>query len=45
VVYHLGITEKTVIVHRAQVMQRMGAQSFADLIRFDEEHGIRPSTG
>lgn len=30
----LGITEKTVKVHRARVMQKMGAQPLADLVRF-----------
>jgi FixJ family two-component response regulator len=29
----LGITEKTVKVHRARVMQKMGAQSLAELVR------------
>ncbi len=36
VAYDLGITEKTVKVHRAQVMQKMKAESFADLVRFAE---------
>jgi len=37
VAYDLGIAEKTVKVHRAQVMQKMGAQSLADLVRFSEK--------
>jgi len=41
VAYDLGITEKTVKVHRAQVMQKMGAESLADLVRFAEKLGIR----
>ena len=39
VAYDLGITEKTVKVHRAKVMQKMGAQSLADLVRFAEKLG------
>ncbi len=42
--YDLGITEKTVKVHRAQVMQKMGAQSLADLVRLAEKLGIRSAT-
>jgi FixJ family two-component response regulator len=41
VAYNLGITEKTVKVHRAQVMQKMKAESFADLVRFAETLSIR----
>lgn len=40
VAYDLGITEKTVKVHRAQVMQKMEAESFADLVRFAGTLGI-----
>ncbi len=36
VAYDLGISEKTVKVHRAQVMRKMKAESFADLVRFAE---------
>jgi FixJ family two-component response regulator len=41
VAFDLGITEKTVKVHRARVMQKMGAQSLADLVRFAEKLNIR----
>jgi len=41
--YDLGITEKTIKVHRARVMEKMGAQSLADLVRFAEKLGIRSS--
>jgi RNA polymerase sigma factor (sigma-70 family) len=44
VAYDLGITEKTIKVHRAQVMQKMAAQSLADLVRFAEKLGIRSLT-
>jgi FixJ family two-component response regulator len=40
VAFDLGITEKTIKVHRARVMQKMGAQSLADLVRFAEKLGI-----
>jgi FixJ family two-component response regulator len=36
----LGTVEKTVKVHRARVMAKMGAQSLADLVRFAERLGI-----
>lgn len=42
IAYHLGITEKTVKAHRAKVMQKMGAGSLADLVRFAEKLGIHP---
>jgi RNA polymerase sigma factor (sigma-70 family) len=35
----LGISEKTVNVHRAQVMQKMHADSLADLVRMSEKRG------
>ena len=41
VAFDLGIAEKTVKVHRARVMDKMGAQSLADLVRFAEKLGIR----
>jgi FixJ family two-component response regulator len=44
VAFDLGITEKTIKVHRARVMEKMGAQSLADLVRFAEKLGIRSST-
>jgi FixJ family two-component response regulator len=43
VAFDLGITEKTIKVHRARVMQKMGAQSIADLVRFAVRLGIRSS--
>lgn len=41
VAFDLGIAEKTIKVHRARVMEKMGAESFADLVRFAEKLGIR----
>ena len=41
VAYQLGTAEKTIKVHRARVMQKMGAKSLADLVRFAEKLGIR----
>jgi RNA polymerase sigma factor (sigma-70 family) len=35
----LGISEKTVNVHRAQVMQKMQADSLAELVRMSEKRG------
>lgn len=39
----LATAEKTVKVHRASIMKKMGAQSVADLVRMAEKAGIRPS--
>jgi FixJ family two-component response regulator len=39
----LGTSEKTIKVHRGRVMEKMGAQSLADLVRFAEKLGIRAS--
>ena len=41
VAFELGTAEKTIKVHRARVMEKMGAQSLADLVRFAEKLGIR----
>jgi FixJ family two-component response regulator len=38
----LGITEKTVKVHRARVMTKMHAESVADLVRMAEAVGLAP---
>lgn len=42
IAYELGICEKTVKVHRARVMEKMQAGSFADLVRFAEKLGPSP---
>jgi len=38
----LDTAEKTIKVHRASIMKKMGAQSVADLVRMAEKAGIRP---
>jgi FixJ family two-component response regulator len=40
----LGINEGTVKVHRSQVMQKMQAESLADLVRMSEKLGIPRAT-
>jgi len=40
IAFELGITESTIKVHRAQVMQKMSAESFADLVRLAEKAGV-----
>ncbi len=39
----LGASEKTIKVHRARVMQKMEADSLADLVRMAEKVGIGPT--
>ena len=43
IAFDLGISEKTVKVHRARVMEKMGAESLPDLVRFAEKLGIHSS--
>jgi len=38
----LAMAEKTVKVHRASAMKKMGARSVADLVRMTEKAGIHP---
>jgi RNA polymerase sigma factor (sigma-70 family) len=42
VAFELGTSEKTIKVHRARVMQKMSAESFADLVRLAEKSGVHP---
>lgn len=43
IAFRLGTTEKTIKVHRARIIEKMGARSLADLVRFAQKLGI-PST-
>ena len=43
IAFQLGTAEKTVKVHRARVMAKMGAQSVADLVRFADKLGLASS--
>jgi FixJ family two-component response regulator len=39
--FHLGITERTIKVHRGKVMAKMKAKSFADLVRMADRLDIQ----
>jgi RNA polymerase sigma factor (sigma-70 family) len=43
IAYKLGISERTVKAHRAQIMEKMNAGSLADLIHFAEKLKTYPS--
>jgi len=43
IAYELGISEKTIKVHRARIMKKLGAGSVADLVRQAEMAGIAPA--
>ena len=40
IAFELGTCEKTIKVHRARVMQKMFAESFADLVRLSEKADV-----
>ncbi|MBN2449521.1 MAG: response regulator transcription factor [Lentisphaeria bacterium] len=40
VAYELGVTEKTIKVHRGRVMEKMGVASLAELVHLAERAGI-----
>lgn len=42
VAYELGTVEKTIKVHRARVMEKMKADSLAELVRLTEKVGVPP---
>ncbi len=42
IAYKLGTSERTVKAHRAQIMEKMNARSFADLVRFAEKLKAQP---
>jgi FixJ family two-component response regulator len=43
IAFDLGTVEKTIKVHRARVMQKMGVDSVAKLVRLTEKVGIPPN--
>ena len=43
IAYDLGITEKTVKVHRSRVMQKLKVSSVAELVRLTEKVNISPA--
>lgn len=42
IAYALGIVEKTVKVHRARMMTKMGVHTVVDLVRMTEKVGLQP---
>lgn len=42
IAYFLNITEKTVKVHRGRIMEKLGANSVADLVRIAQKAGLEP---
>ena len=44
IAFEMGISEKTIKVHRARVMQKMQAASLADLVRLAEKAGLHPDS-
>ncbi len=45
IAFHLGISERTVEVHRARLMRRLGVRSFAELIRKAVQHDLDAEDG
>jgi len=43
IAYDLGISPRTVEIHRARLMDKMGARSFPELIRLALAGGVQPS--
>jgi two-component system response regulator FixJ len=44
IAYDLGISPRTVEIHRARVMEKMHARSLSELIRFSLATGMQPKT-
>jgi FixJ family two-component response regulator len=42
IAYELGIAEKTVKVHRGRIMEKLGVDSVAELVRLAEKADIKP---
>ncbi len=45
IAYTLNIAEKTVQIHRGRVMEKMGVDSVAELVRLAQKTGIEPLKG
>ena len=45
IAYELSISERTVKAHRKQVLDKMGVDSIAELVRMTERLGVRPVNG
>lgn len=43
IAFDLEISERTVKAHRSQIMQKMSAESLAELVRITERAGIQPA--
>ena len=43
IAYDLGISPRTVEIHRARVMDKMGARSLSELVRLALDAGVRPN--
>ena len=43
IAFELDITERTVKAHRKQVMEKMGVDSLAELVRLTEKAGVKPA--
>jgi FixJ family two-component response regulator len=42
IAFDLGTTERTIKAHRGSLMQKLGAQSVAELVRLTQKLGIEP---
>lgn len=45
IAHELGTVEKTIKVHRSRVMEKMGVESLAELVRLAEKIGVPPKNG
>ena len=45
IAYELSISERTVKAHRKQVLDKMGVDSIAELVRMTEKLGVKPVDG
>jgi FixJ family two-component response regulator len=42
IAFDLGTAERTIKAHRASIMEKLGVQSVAELVRLAQELGIQP---